>query len=332
MSAARSGSDRSPAGIVRRQVPPVHRGRSRAGAVQVAEFQRSRMLRAALAVASERGYAGLTATAVVDRAGVSRKTFYDLFEDRDDCFLALIDDGLAQLAACVIPAYQSERDWPERLRAALCELLAFAEREPEIWALVLSYMLGRGPQAAEPRAWLLELLQGVVAEGRLQVRSRRYELSPLAEEVVVGGALAVLDARLQAQPWRPHKLANELMWMIVLPFLGPAAAARELSSAVAPHPTTSPRANSFQVRLNMRLTQRTALVLEAIAAAPGASNVAISKRAGISDQGQISKLLGRLAGLGLIESKRPQQPSGIANAWHLTDAGAQLESAIRCKP
>jgi AcrR family transcriptional regulator len=220
----------------------------------------------------------MTATAVVSRAGVSPKTFYHLFRDRDDCFLVMIDDCLARLAAVAAPAYERERSWPQRRRALLLELLEFVEREPEIGALVVSYLVGVGPSAREPRAGVLELLQAVVAEGRSQALPR-YERSPLAAEFVVGGALSVLQARLQAQPPRLDGFVNDLMWMLVLPYLGPAAAGRELRRAVPRRQRCRGRRDPLH-GLDMCLTQRTAKVLEVIADAPGASNVAISMRAG----------------------------------------------------
>ncbi len=60
------------------------------------------------------------------------------------------------------------------------------------------------------------------------------------------------------------------------------------------------------------------MVLPVITVAPGLSNFAISVRAGIKDQGQISKLLARLAHLGLIENTQPTRPKGTPNAWRLT--------------
>jgi DNA-binding MarR family transcriptional regulator len=81
----------------------------------------------------------------------------------------------------------------------------------------------------------------------------------------------------------------------------------------------------------MRLTYRTVRTLEAIAVVPGANNREIGERVGIVDQGQISKLLSRLAGLGLIENTGLGQAGGAANAWHLTPSGTRLESAIRRK-
>jgi AcrR family transcriptional regulator len=300
----------------------------------VTEFQRSRLLRAAAAVVSERGYAGMTATAVIAQTGVSRKTFYDLFEGAQDCYLAAFDEAVDRLAAVVAPAYVREDSSSERIRAALVELLAFLEREPEAGGLMLSCLLGYGPQVLEPRASVLELLQGVVEEGESEARARRAA-SPLTAEMIVAGVLAVVDRRLRQRQREMSALVNELMWMIVLPYVGPARAAKELTRAIAaPVETAAPAPSSASaplLGLKMRLTYRTARTLEVIAILPGASNAELSARVGISDQGQMSKLLARLARLGLIENRGAGQPHGAANAWHLTDSGKELESAIRRK-
>ena len=80
---------------------------------------------------------------------------------------------------------------------------------------------------------------------------------------------------------------------------------------------------------DMRLTYRTVRVLVAIAAQPGLSNSQISQRAGITDQGQISRLLSRLARLQLIENTGQGQRKGAANAWRLTRRGEAVERTIR---
>jgi DNA-binding MarR family transcriptional regulator len=78
----------------------------------------------------------------------------------------------------------------------------------------------------------------------------------------------------------------------------------------------------------MRLTYRTARVLSVIAEHPGASNREVADSAGIVDQGQISKLLGRLEGLGLIENAI-EVGRRSANAWVLSPRGERVERGIR---
>ena len=78
----------------------------------------------------------------------------------------------------------------------------------------------------------------------------------------------------------------------------------------------------------MRLTYRTALVLQAAAAHPGASNRLIGEHADIYDQGQISKLLGRLKGLGLLQNGGAGQAKGEPNAWRLTGLGERVTEQL----
>ena len=79
----------------------------------------------------------------------------------------------------------------------------------------------------------------------------------------------------------------------------------------------------------MRLTYRTVQVLMVIAQHPGASNREVAESSGIADQGQISKLLARLASLKLIRNTGEGSEKGARNAWHLTPRGAQIERATR---
>ena len=78
----------------------------------------------------------------------------------------------------------------------------------------------------------------------------------------------------------------------------------------------------------MRLTYRTARVLECIAAQPGVSNRQVAERAGISDQGQVSKLLARLERLGLTSNTGEGHAKGEPNAWKLTPLGARVAQRL----
>jgi AcrR family transcriptional regulator len=297
----------------------------------VADFQRSRLLKAAVDVVSEEGYAALTATAVIARARVSRKTFYELFTDREECMLAVLEVTLAQIVDEVAPAFDGPGSWSQRLRAALVALLAFLERERDAGAFVLGYLVGCGPESTELRSRVLEVLHEVVDEARAEPGARG-EPAPHTAEFVVGGVLAVLHARTRPLSPRLMALVNPLMWTIVLPYRGSAAAAKELRRS-APGPSTTASAHSGDPLrgLNMRLTYRTARVLEVIAAGPGQPNHQIGAEAGITDPGQISKMLTRLTRLGLVENTGPGQALGGVNAWWLTPLGEELEGSIRRK-
>ena len=127
-------------------------------------------------------------------------------------------------------------------------------------------------------------------------------------------------------------LTGPMMSMIVLPYLGSAAARRELERPVAKvsHSGHRPSATGPALGdLEIRVTYRTLCVLAAIAAEPGASNRTVGKAAGVEDQGQISKLLARLQKVGLIHNGNGNAPAkGAPNAWTLTGRGEQITRSL----
>jgi DNA-binding MarR family transcriptional regulator len=128
-------------------------------------------------------------------------------------------------------------------------------------------------------------------------------------------------------------LLNSLMGVIVLPYLGSDAAARELAYPQPSVPrvrrSTNPDRLDLLAGLSMRVTYRTLLVLRAVSETPGVSNRGVGDAAGVTDQGQISKLLSRLQKLGLVKNATPGQPSGGPNEWHLTSRGEEMQQALQ---
>jgi AcrR family transcriptional regulator len=297
---------------------------------RVSEIQRQRILAAMAEVSSEHGVGHVTVAHIVARSGVSRRTFYELFRDREDCLLEALDQALARTSAVVLAAYERERSWSDRVRAALGALLGFFDEEPALARLCIVESLGAGPLALKRRTKVVRAMIAAIDEGRAGVKPDRQP-PPLTAEGVVGAVLAVIHARLQAEAAPPalSSLAPSLMAMIVHPYLGQRASQRELVQA-PPRARQRPRARRDPLEgLDMRLTYRTVRVLVAIASTPDASNRGVAAAAGIADQGQISKLLARLQSLGLIHNRGEGQPKGGPNAWALTPKGQEVERSIR---
>ncbi len=318
--AAADGLDRPVRRRDAAQAPNGHR--------DVVTLQRARIVAAMVEVVAERGFAGATVAHVVTRSGVSRRTFYELFGDREDCFLAAFDLAVARGAARVVPAFTQGRGWLEQIRAGLRALLELIDDEPGLGRLAIVDALGAGPVALERRARVVHTLVDAVDDGRRQRPVTR--LTRLTAEGVVGAVLAVLHTRLlESGERRPLVvLLGPLMGLIALPYKGRAVAEREAARpASRRRPATQPPADPLR-DIAMRLTYRTVRVLAAIAADAGASNRAIADAAGVSDQGQISKLLTRLEHLGLIENASEGHAKGEANAWRLTAKGHQVEQTI----
>lgn len=299
----------------------------------VSEIQRARMLSAAIEAIKENGYSHLTVAQVIARAKVSRKTFYDLFEDREDCFLAVFEVTVGQLGSRVIEAYQGESSWRDGMRVGVAALLSFIDEDPELARLCVVDALGGGARVLAERARVIAALREAVDLGR-EGSGIGSEPPGVTAEGVVGAVLAVLHTRLLERSREPYiELHGPLMSMIVLPYMGARVASSELRRA-APRVLTRARddhpvAADPMAGLQMRLTYRTVRVLSAIRERPRASNRQVADGAGIADQGQISKLLSRLEGLGLIENMDRFQGKGAPNEWRLTERGERVERATR---
>jgi AcrR family transcriptional regulator len=295
----------------------------------VVDIQRARMLHAMSELAAERGVANVSVAHVVERAGISRRTFYEIFSDREDCFLAAFDDAIERIAQRVVPAYQRPGKWRERIRASLVELLSFLDGDPGTGRLVVVETLGAGRGALERRGLVLAQIISAVDEGRREAKGGA-EPPPLTAEGIAGAVLSVIHGRMVERDRKPLiELVNPLMSMIVLPYLGPSAARRELERAVPKTAAGPVRVVGDPLRdVEMRLTYRTVRVLMAVAQNPGASNRIVGDSAGIGDQGQISKLLARLSKLGLVTNSGLGPGRGAPNAWTLTGKGVQVEQVL----
>src|SRR4029077_3519843 len=153
---------------------------------------------------------------------------------------------------------------------------------------------------------------------------------PLAAEGAVGAVLSVIHRRLLAGGREPLPgLLGELMSAIVLPYLGVSSAQKELRRATPQIKKRKGRTHHDPLEgLDMRITYRTVRVLMSIGSTPAASNREIAMQAGISDQGQVSKLLTRLENLGLVRNDGVGHAKGAPNAWVLTPRGLDVERAV----
>jgi AcrR family transcriptional regulator/DNA-binding MarR family transcriptional regulator len=307
---------------------------------EVSDIQRSRLLVGAVGAIEEHGYAATTVASITRRAKVSRRTFYELFEDREACLVALIEDVLALLDDELAHAGLEGLAWRERVRGGLLAILGFFDREPALARVCVVQALRGGPRVLELREAVLARLAGVLDEGR-QSGQRAGDCTPLTAEGLVGAAFGIVHARLLRREQSPLvDLAGELMGMIVLPYQGPAAARREQTRPTpecASPAQERPRARTVLSQdplqdLQMRLTYRTARVLQGISQQSCASNRAVADHAGIQDQGQVSKLLARLERRGLIVNRPDGHVKGEPNAWSLTPLGDQVAQRLRMAP
>ena len=303
---------------------------------QIVEIQRARLLAAAVGAIDELGYADTTVSDVTHRARVSRRTFYELFANREECLSTVLEDVVALIAEEVARADVDGLPWRERIRMGLWAILSFLDREPALARVCVIQALRGGPEVLERRDELLAGLAAVVDEGRGE-SARGEQCTRLTAEGVVGAAFAIVYARLLRGERGPLTgLLGELMGIVVLPYRGPAAARREQARPAPKAPGRAPATSAVAGRpasdplegISMRLTYRTARVLEGVAKRPGGSNRQVATRAGIQDPGQVSKLLARLQRLGLLANAGEGHAKGEPNAWSLTPLGERVTAQL----
>ena len=142
------------------------------------------------AALDEKGYAAATIADIVRHARVSKRTFYEHFADKEDCFLASYRAASEHALQVVAAAAEGEGDWPERVRAAAHAYLAALQREPALTRTLLMEVHAAGPRALALRRTVLarfaDLLCELVARARAEAPGLR-ELTPAMSAALVGG-------------------------------------------------------------------------------------------------------------------------------------------------
>jgi len=213
------------------QLEQLPRGRHGLAPETVVESQRSRILTAMVEVTAERGFADCRIADVIAYAGVSRKTFYELFSDKEDCFLAAYDLWLGRLFSTTAEAFDSpgEAAWAERIRFGMASFLEFIAEHPAAAGFCIVEVLAAGPKALARRDAGVRQFTHFVDSGRAETTTQLPGITALA---IVGGIHELLYSEIihGATAQLPGRLPELVFW-IVQPFLGPERAAAERDSA-----------------------------------------------------------------------------------------------------
>ena len=151
----------------------------------VVTSQRTRLIDAMAQVVAEKGYPATTVADVVERAGVSRRTFYEQFEDKEACFLAAYDAGLAAVLCRIGEAVEVNpgAPWRERARAGVESFLALLASEPAFAQALQVEILTAGPAALDRRTGMLVMFGGIWRNVHERARAEEPALPPLPDEV-----------------------------------------------------------------------------------------------------------------------------------------------------
>ena len=211
------------------QLPPGRHGLPRAF---VASNQRERILAAVADVASVAGYASMSVEGIIATAGVSRRTFYDHFSDKQEAFLAAYDAIVALLVDRVQSAFVSNMTFAGRVRDCLAAFLTFLASEPRFADICIVEVLAAGPEAVERRNDVMRAMAGLIQAAAAELKEGQQP-PPLTAETIVGGIYEVVYSRvLQGKTEDlPQELQHDLAYSMMLPYIGHAAARREAAKA-----------------------------------------------------------------------------------------------------
>jgi AcrR family transcriptional regulator len=210
-------------------LPP--RGRHKLPREVIERSQRERLLEATIRVVAEKGYAATKIADLTSEAGISRTTFYELFEDKEACFLAAYDHVAERLVARISAAYEAEVSWPGAMRAGLAELLSALSVDPPLARLGLIDVGAAGPAAQQRYLAVVKRLTPLFEEGRDFAPWGRT-LPANTSRMAIGGVLGLVsESILAGEAAQLPTLLDDVLSAALSPYLGGEAAAGYVEGA-----------------------------------------------------------------------------------------------------
>lgn len=192
--------------------------------------EREQLLEAMVRVAAEKGYEAATVDDVIELAGVSRATFYENFEGKEDCFLEAYDAVIDVLVAHVTSAFESAagEPWPRRIAVGLGALVELLAAEADIARMAMVEVTAAGDDARERYRAALARFTPFLEEGRTY--SGQGDALPAdTARFAVGGATSIVFDEIRAgRGPELQRVLPDLVFAVLMPYLGPEAAEEEM--------------------------------------------------------------------------------------------------------
>jgi AcrR family transcriptional regulator len=291
---------------------PVRRGGRALGGIS----QRDRLVAAMGELVATAGVSAVGVHHVCQRAGISRRTFYELYRDRDACFADALQEAYGRLVTHVELAVARAGDvWEDRAVATVQALVGVLHTDRVVAQLCVVSATGGSLEAVRLRhAAMQQILKGLAGP----------PASAAAGEPVLAGALGgvweLVYRRLTVEPETPvAELADAAVYVLLAPFVGPhraAARARGLEAVANEGGRPALVAPALQGDGSL-MTELAGQTLQYLSEHPGAANVEIARAVDVRHESQMSRHLVRLERAGLVERRK----EGRANAWRLTARG-----------
>lgn len=208
------------------ELGPLPAGRHGLSREQVVLNQRERLIGGLAEAVAEHGYNAVTITHITKAAKVSRRAFYENFENKEECFLAAFEIVVDHVQGLVVDAVRPVDDWPHEVIAAFDALLDFFSEEPDLARLCFVESQTAGPAIAERYREKIYAFIPLLERGR-ELRDSDRPLPDSTESSLVG-ALATLASRsiIAGEAEQLRRLLPDFVEFALTPYLGPDEAHR----------------------------------------------------------------------------------------------------------
>jgi AcrR family transcriptional regulator len=202
------------------------------GPMAGSETRRQLILEAMVRVVGRKGYKATSVADVIEEAGVSRTTFYKHFDDKHECFLAAYDMVVERVLDEVIASCDGERTWLERMRVGLATVVEMFALDPELARTAIVEVAAAGADARRRHWNAISRFTEFLADGEELAGGREL---PDNIALMAAGAVSglIFDELLTGRAERLPELQPDLLFAMLVPYIGPSAATEEMRKAAA---------------------------------------------------------------------------------------------------
>jgi AcrR family transcriptional regulator len=216
-------------------LPGGHHGLTRE---QIADSQRERLLAAIAEEVAAKGYRATTVTGVVKRASVSTRDFYELFDGKEECFLAAFDVLRDHLEDLISEAVAAESEWPQQVIAALRAALEFFTAQPDLARVCLLESVSATPAIAIRFREAVLACVPALAQGRAELDDPDLLLAE-TEDAILGGIVSLATRTIVAgNAEKLPQLLPDMVDFALSPYLGAEQAAQLAATSGAGGPAS----------------------------------------------------------------------------------------------
>ncbi len=197
----------------------------------VPDSQRDRILNAMAEVCAEKGFGPATIGDIVGRAGVSRATFYELFEDKESCLLATMELALADAMDRIVAGYSPDRPWAVRVSDAAARLLDLLVQRPAFTRVALVEAPAAGGKALEMYVTGRRVVEELLDRGREEAINRQALPASAGRGAIAAVESLIVGQILAGEAESLPDLLPDIVYIVTVPYLGQDEALRQSRAA-----------------------------------------------------------------------------------------------------